>query len=97
MINNQNLKLKRTVKIKDYPNHALLQLLLTPTTKSRAKGQTVVSKTLALSSLSRENKVSITMIKIPKGKLKLFNLSQGILVQSTKIILGSIREILLLV
>jgi len=44
MINNQNLKLKPTVKIKDYPNHALLQLLLTPTTKSRAKGQTVFQK-----------------------------------------------------
>jgi len=64
-INNQNLKLKQVVKIREFPNHALLQLLQVPTTKSRAKDQTVVSRTSVLSNHSRENKVSTTMIKIP--------------------------------
>jgi hypothetical protein len=65
MINNHDLKLKLEVKNKEYPNHAHLQLLLVPTTKSRAKVLTVVSRISVLSNLSKENKVSTTMIKIP--------------------------------
>jgi|TARA_B110001450_G_C17487442_1_gene426858 hypothetical protein len=61
----RNLRLKPTVKIRDYPNHAHLLLLQALTTKSRAKGLTVVSRTSVLSNLSRENKVSTTMIQIP--------------------------------
>ena len=95
-INNQDQKLILEVKIKDYPNHAHLQLLQVPTTKSRAKVLTVVSKTSVLSNLSRENKVSTTTIKIPKGKMKPFRLNQETQVLSTKITLGSIRVILLL-
>jgi len=64
MKNNQNLKLKQTAKIRDFPNPAHHQLLQVPTTKSRAKVQIVVSKTSALSNLSKENKVSTTMTKI---------------------------------
>jgi|TARA_B110001469_G_C9327095_1_gene174791 hypothetical protein len=61
----RNPRLKPTVKIRDYQNHAHLLLPQALSTKSRAKAPTVVSRTSVLSNLSRENKVSTTMIQIP--------------------------------
>jgi hypothetical protein len=64
-INNQGQKSRQEVKNKEYPNHALLQLLLVPTTKSKVRVLTVVSRTLVLSNLSKESRVSTTMTMNP--------------------------------